>query len=383
LKEVMKHIALSLELNDYFDRGIARGVIQYAKEVGNWTLHGHGWMFSNFTTIPSWRGDGIITRIEFLKDLNQFLSLPYPVVDIANAFADPKILRVTNDDYISGKLAGITMRNNQVRSFAYCGVSECSWSLDRLRGFLDTIGQPAIPTFMRPLKWWIESFQPKLLEQFVSNLPAMTGVFCSNDKTGLRLTNVCKRIGREIPNTLSIIGVDNDDIPCELSNPRLSSVELNLTSIGYQAAKLLDTQIDNPSSSKSQLLIPPLRVIERDSTLYYTEKNDVIGKLYQLLREPGGQFLSIVQLADKVGVSRRALEIIAHKKQLGSLHRLIIQEKIRRALQLLSDTNLKMEFIAQESGFGSPQRFYKHFKEHLGTSPSKMRSKLTNQIEHL
>ena len=47
-------------------------------------------------------------------------------------------------------------------------------------------------------------------------------------------------IGAHVPEDVAVIGVDNDEMICELTTPPLSSVEQGSRQIGYQAAALLD-----------------------------------------------------------------------------------------------------------------------------------------------
>ena len=50
-----------------------------------------------------------------------------------------------------------------------------------------------------------------------------------------------KTMGALVPEQVAVVGVDNEEILCELCTPPLSSVEPNPERIGYVAAELLDT----------------------------------------------------------------------------------------------------------------------------------------------
>ena len=52
-----------------------------------------------------------------------------------------------------------------------------------------------------------------------------------------------------------------------------------------------------------------------------------------------------------------------------------IQEKrVNEAMRLLKETNLSIESISQSIGYNDRKQFYKIFKEHIGITPSKVRS---------
>src|SRR5271157_2133453 len=60
----MRDIALCMELTDFYDHGIARGVVRYAKGRPDWRLYGYGWMFRPLADLKSWKGHGVISRVE-------------------------------------------------------------------------------------------------------------------------------------------------------------------------------------------------------------------------------------------------------------------------------------------------------------------------------
>lgn len=60
----MKQIALVMGLSDFYEHGIARGVVRYAKGRPDWRIYGHSWMFRGLGDLGQWKGDGIIARIE-------------------------------------------------------------------------------------------------------------------------------------------------------------------------------------------------------------------------------------------------------------------------------------------------------------------------------
>ena len=59
---------------------------------------------------------------------------------------------------------------------------------------------------------------------------------------------------------------DNDELECELTSPPLSSVEIPGKRIGYEAAQLLDRIMLGKSATEEPLLLPPVRVVTRQST---------------------------------------------------------------------------------------------------------------------
>jgi len=372
----MKHIALAMGLSDYYDHGIARGIVRYAKTKPGWRLYGHGWMFSPLDDLRGWDGDGVIARIEYAETATLLEGVTCPVVDVANAFSAPHIHLVSNDDAETGRLAGRHFRKNGFKSVAYCGVSHAQWSLRRLQGFTESLGSDDVPIFERPLSWWLQERHSVELALFLARLPKPVALFACNDKVGLRVSSICSAEQIAVPDQVAVLGVDNEDIPCELANPTLSSIELQLEQIGERAAATLHLLMEHPERAVPNVLVPPVDVVERRSTLAYASANPLIVEAYRRIRSDGGHVKSVKDVADEVAVSRRTLENHFKRETGQTVHEAIIAQKIRIATHLLRSTDLKMEAIAGEAGFGSLQRFFAHFKRYTGTTPNRFR-KLT------
>ncbi|MFW5806934.1 MAG: DNA-binding transcriptional regulator [Spirochaetota bacterium] len=391
----MKHIALGMELADYYDHGIARGVIRYAKGRPDWLLYGHGWMFSPLDDLADWTGDGVIARIEYAAEAELASQLPCPVVDVANSFPMPDVHVVSNGDVETGRLAGRHFKANGFRNFAFCGVEPGEWSRLRLQGFREEVGTQDLPVFERPLEWWLEETYSVELALFLSRLPKPVSIFACNDKAGLRVSSTCNSEGIAVPDQVAILGVDNEDIPCELANPSLSSIALQLERIGATAAARLNWLLGGNGGELSSedalvsstteiravdgpgpIVIPPLEVVERRSTSAYASSNPLVVEAFRLIRSENGRFLDVSDLVAELSVSRRTLESQFKHETGRTLHDAITLQRIRIATRLLRTTNLKVEAIAQESGFGSVQRFFAHFKRHTGTTPNRFRMRI-------
>ncbi|WP_319560550.1 XylR family transcriptional regulator [Marispirochaeta sp.] len=372
----MKHVALGMGLSDYYDHGIARGIVRYAKEQPGWRLYGHGWMFSPLEDLSNWNGDGVIARIEYEEQVQSFSKLECPVVDVANAFRIPRVFNVSNDDYETGKLAGRYFSENGFTSFAYCGTSPGEWSRERLEGFKTETGFGDLPCFERPLKWWLKETYSVELALFLAKLPRPAALFTCNDKVGLRVSSICAGEGFAVPDELAILGVDNEDIPCELANPSLSSIELRLETIGAMAAARLDELMRSPGSTPREtkaVKVTPMDIIERKSSSAYASRDPLVVDVFRLIRAQDGHLRSVSDLVEELAMGRRSLETRFKQETGKTLHQSLISQKIRVASRILRTTNKTMEAVADEAGFGSTQRFFAHFRKQTGTTPADYR----------
>lgn len=363
-------------LSDYYDHRVARGIVRYAKEKGDWKLFGQGWMFSPLKQLKDWKGDGLIIRREYAESLEPLAGFSGSIVDIANAYSSPDVQSVCNDDYLTGERAARFFLEKGFSSFAFCGAAGTKWSELRYKGFCDRIGVEGIPVFNRPLSWWLEEPYSIELALFLASLPKPAGVLACNDKTALRVSAVCQAEDIRVPDRISILGVDNEDIPCELSDPPLSSVLLQLERIGYSAAEKLDRMMEGNETAGEPVLIPPAHIIERNSTALLGIEDELISRAYRILQSDRGHQNDVNSLASTLSVSRRTLEYHFRRETGKSVHEAIIDQRIRIATGLLHGSDRKLEDIAGEAGFGSLQAFFRHFREHSGTTPNRFRKQL-------
>ncbi len=372
-------------INDYYEHGIARGIVRFAKQREQWQLFGYGWMFGQVEDLAGWRGDGIITRAESSADARLLASLKLPVVDVAGAYTESGFHQVQNDDYQTGKKAGAYLRNCGFTNFGYCGVSDVQWSEKRKEGFFEGAElKQTSPVFERSLSWW-ENLQNSpedsgsgSLNRWLSDLTRPAAVFACNDTAGVKITGLCRGQNISVPEGIAVIGVDNDDILCELANPSLSSIQLNCEEIGYRAAELLDTLIRRSKQSKkwvSEVLIPPREIIERDTSRIFVCQDPAVQKAVNFIRGHSIEGIQVGDVINHVHTSRRSLEMKFRKYLGNTIHYYITKAKLTYIKNQLVSTEKTMEAISRESGFQSLQRFHLTFKKETGLTPGGFRKK--------
>lgn len=393
----MRNIALCMELSDFYEHGIARGVVRYTKSRPDWRLFGYGWMFRPLSGLKGWKGDGIIARVESAAAADLLSSLGLPVVDVAGAYPRPRFSSVANDDFLTGRKAGVHLLDRGFTRFAFLGVRGTRWSRKRLDGFRKAIGEgrgrtgaakpPAVPVFERSLSWWeggggsgaSESGGRNAFGDFLRRLAPQTALFACNDTTGLRATELAGRLGIAVPESLAILGVDDEDILCELSSPSLSSVRLDCEAIGYRAAAALDAILSGKGGKAAKRLrdeeVPPKDIAERESTRVFACPDELVSKAVGMIRLRAHEGIKVADLLAVLPASRRSLETRFRAAMGRSLHEEILRAKLSRAARLLSETPMTIEDVAAESGFPSVQRFHEVFKAAEGLSPGAWRKR--------
>ena len=77
---------------------------------------------------------------------------------------------------------------------------------------------------------------------------------------GQHILEVCKWANLSVPEDVSVLGVDNDPMICDLSDPPLSSIQLNAEAAGYKAAAMMNEMIENKKIAGSQILVSPSHI---------------------------------------------------------------------------------------------------------------------------
>ena len=93
--------------------------------------------------------------------------------------------------------------------------------------------------------------------RWIKKLPKPLGVLAGNDPRGIQLLDACRRAGVAVPEEVAVVGVDNDELVCELAYPPLSSVIPDAFRIGYEAAALLDRLMKGEAAPAAMQTIPP------------------------------------------------------------------------------------------------------------------------------
>jgi LacI family transcriptional regulator len=356
-------------LIDHYEHGIARGVVRFARGRPDWDLYGYGWMFQAMGSLEHWDGDGIIARIESATDASVLAARRIPVVDVAGAWMRPGFRQVSNDDVSTGRLAGLHLASLGHRHFAFCGVSRVGWSRARRDAFGDTVAASRLPVFEQSLPWWEKLQRSKSFDRWLARLERPAAIFACNDAVGLKMAAACRRLSLSVPAEVAILGVDNEDILCELSVPPLSSIALDLERIGWEAAEALAAIMDGKPGCLTPVVVPPREVVERDSTRAITTGDDLVDRALSVIYGTTSPGLTVGQILLSVHCSRRTLEKRFRIARGRSIHQEVLRRRIEAARGMLRDTTLTIDAIAAETGFSNPQRFYAMFKKIHGTTP--------------
>lgn len=373
-------IALLIETSNAYARGLLRGIAQYVSEIKRpWSMHlveqGRGNPPPAWLT--DWNGDGIIARIETPEIAAAVLAVRVPIVDVSAARCVANVPWVETDDVAIARLAADHLLDRGFRKFAFYGEAEFNWSIWRREEFvryLEERGFEVDINEMSPTRRYAPAGSQAYenLCAWVRKLPKPIGVFAAYDIGGQELLDACRRVGVMVPEELAVIGVDNDEILCDLCFPPLSSIVPDTMRAGYEAAQLLESCMDGRATS-TVLRIPPLSIVTRQSTDVLSIEDREVCMALRFIREHACDGIGVSDVVRHVPLSRRVLE----KRFLQVLgrtpHQEILNLKIARARQLLTETDLSIATIAERTGFRHPEYLSVAFKRETNSAPGEFR----------
>src|SRR6185437_15012889 len=190
---------------------------------------------------------------------------------------------------------------------------------------------------------------------------------------GQHVLDACQRVNLSVPEEVAVIGADNDMLLCELCDPPLSSVVPNPERIGYEAAALLDRLMRGEKPPSMHLWIEPLGVTTRQSTDVLAIDDPHIAVAVRYIRENACAGATVPDLLQQVPLSRTLLER-QFRKYLGRSPQAEIRAvQLKRVKQLLAETDLSLERIAELAGYEHPEYMSVVFKRETGQTPGHYR----------
>ena len=374
-----RKVALLIETSNAYARGLLQGIISYLRENQPWSLYlaEHGRMDRPPGWIANWDGDGILARIETPAMARVLRRLKVPIVDVSAARLLPALPWLETDDSAIAQLALEHLLERGFRHVAYCGDPRFNWSNWRGENFERLAHAAGVSCHQYfPAKRFPRDHtgQVEDIARWLRELPKPVGVMACYDFRGQQVLDACRNHGLHVPDEVAVIGVDNDEILCELSSPPLSSVIPNAHRTGYDAAALLDAIMSGRTPRPDVQLIPPIGVATRQSTDVMAIDDVLIIRTVRYIRENACHGINVQDVLNAVPQSRRRLENRFRKLLGRTPHDEIMRVQLNRVKTLLGETDLSLSEIAERSGFEHVEYLSVVFKKEIGTPPSQYRA---------
>lgn len=382
----MKKVLLLIDYSTEFSRKLLKGLIDYTKVNGEWTFYRMPLYYKKllgeigiYNWAKKWNANAIIAqwdqgRFNIFKDLN----IP---VFLQNYKEKNDYFSYITGDYIgTGKLAARFFIQKGYKNFAFYGYKGFKWSVERAEGYQREIEKIGGSYYyfesddLNGIQW---SKSHAELEEWLHYIPKPIALFACDDNFAIQISEICKMSKISIPQEISLLGVDNDELICNLSEPTISSIVLNIEKGGYEIGRRIDQLILNSNNEPFNISIDPLHLNLRNSTETYSISNKYIKEVVNYMENNFRDDYNIKLLTDLVPLSRRNLEI-KFKEEIGtSVYQFILDCRIEHFAKLLISTDREVCEIAIEAGFNTCKNASRLFKKVKGCTPLEFRKKNT------
>ena len=381
-------VALLVESSRSYGRSTLSGVAKYIRANTGWSISLQeqslcddlpGWL-------KNWQGDGIITRMENSALAAALKRLRVPVVYLRNVPPAAQAPSVLTDNPAVSKMAFEHLRDRGFQHFGFCGYNGADYSDERRDSFVQLVAAAGLRCHvfaeqLPPGEFNTAAYEEAglkdgaLVARWVAQMPKPMGLMACNDMRGQQVLNACRTAGVAVPDDLAVIGVDNEEVLCDLSDPPLSSVVPNAERIGYEAAALLDRLMSGEKLEPIPTYIGPHAVITRRSTDVLAVEDRQIAAAVRFIREHACENIDVGDILRAVPLSRSTLER-RYEKILGrSPKQDILRFRLNRAKQLLAETSLTLDAIAEKVGLEHTEYLGRIFKKKFGLTPAKFRAR--------
>lgn len=380
MNEIPK-IAVLLETSREYGRSLLRGIIRYARLHGPWTLVASpGHIAERLPPLGRTELQGIIGPVVSARVAHKIQELGLPTIATEARATGLRAVRkaaglaeIRADSAAIARMAAEHLLERGFQHFGFCGLCRMAWSDARRQAFSGLLTEAGFSCHVYPLpqhrrdeRW--EREMPAVV-RWLRGLPKPAGVMVCNDDRGLRVLRACRAAGLQVPEEIAVVGVDDDDLVCELCNPPLSSVSMDLENAGYAAAELLDRMMAGREVGFHEIVIRPTWVTTRRSSDVVAQDDRLVSDLLRFIRDNASRPIGVPDIIERSQVSRRTLERRFVEAIGRSIHDEITRCRLERAKRLLRESESPMSGVAVASGFPNVKPMVRAFRQFENCSP--------------
>lgn len=387
-------IRLLFNANKVYDRQVIEGIGHYlqSSKVG-WDVYLEEDCLARINNLEAWDVDGIIADFDDISIQAALSNYHKPVVGVGGSYSDPanypSVPYVATDNKALVFEAYQHLKSKGLKEFAFYGMpvdKKHKWSFEREQAIVSLCKNDGYRcSVYRGHETRAETWHGGMneLAGWLETLPLPSGIIAVTDARARHLLQACDKLERLVPDQIAIVGIDDDDIARNLSRISLSSVSQGCFEMGLQAGRLLHRTLERnntlsltsskPKRSFSRIIVPPIGVIQRQSTDFKSLQDPYVIQAMHFIRQYACRGIKVEQVVDYVGISRSNLESRFVQECGHSAHTEIHKIKLETACELLTSGNEPVNVIAKKSGYPSLQYMYAVFKKHFSQTPKQYR----------
>lgn len=381
-----KKVLIALKMAGIAGQGKLAGIFRYLKE--------------RYGEVAPWDVQLVRTRSELTKDAIRhamkngadgfIVSIPdteEAVMPLADSLTPTIIMDIHSEtlgkrsrniafirnsaDAIGREAANFLVGQGIARSYAFLHPDPVTdWSKARFEAFKSMLNDSGL--------WCEELFEPAS----VARLRRPAAVLAANDDRAFDLLKFLSAKRIKVPQSVAVVGVDNDVLICENAHPRLSSVQPDFEQEGRLAAELLDRMMAKPSSSAvldhsipSKLLhsVGVSKIVRRESTAEQSHAGRLVQKAVAYIDGHALDGIGVKDVVRHLKCSRRLADLRFRELQGRSILEAITERRLDEVKRQLAGTRETMDSIAASCGYGNPNYLKNLFRKRFGMSMREFR----------
>lgn len=325
----------------------------------------------------NWHADVVIGQFEPDEDVSLFRK--NGMVAVAQDYISPfkEIPNLTGDYYLTGTMAARRLSGHGFKNFGFFGYENVCWSDGRLSGFRDTllkeyqVGELYVFNDLQLSSMWSYDFSK--LQRWLRALPKPIGILACDDNQAEILLESCQAAGINVPMEVAILGVDNDEVTCNLTSPAISSINMDIEKAGFEVAQMVTRMVQDRSYPGEDIVIRPVAVVGRGSTGIQATSDPVVAAAMRFIYRNRSRKIQVADVLREVPVSRRSLEQRFKEVTGASLYTVISNLRIDYFAQQLVSSSETVSEIAARMDEPDTKSLSRRFRELKGCTPTAYR----------
>lgn len=220
------------------------------------------------------RVDGIVMLYSQQKDkiTNYLQGLNFPFVIIGKPFENEgKITHIDNDNISAAREGTEYLLNLGHEKIGFIGGNKnLMVTIDRLAGYKEAMEEAGLPVNEDYIVYeeFLISGGKHGIEQLMNLPEPPTALLVTDDLMSLGVLTTLREKKMQVPEDLSILSFNNSMF-AELTDPALTSIDINIPELGYQAVTNLMAIINNPKEPVKRVIIPHTLIKRRSCKQNY------------------------------------------------------------------------------------------------------------------
>ena len=374
-------ILAHLDASERSSRGMVGGILRYAAlhhdvEV---RLYGPGTAYREPGEFRDWRPDGIVVGAPLGRTLEIASALGVRAAVLSNL--DPpaglamRCAAVFCDNAAIASAAADFFAGCRVKGMGYVGelgpgrAPEPVWSAERGTALRDVAARRglAFSAFVPPARRWGTETERRALAAWIASLPKPCGVLAANDMRASAVLDACRAAGVSVPQSVLVLGVDDEEFVCRQTRPTLSSFVMDWDGGGFLEAETLVGLLRGRRRRLPRRTFGVLGIARRQSTGDTNEARLMVARAEEFIAEHATT--AGIGVGDVARASFASLRLLQtnFKAVAGRTVLEAIQEaRLRRACELLAETNVPIGEIAGLCGFKGTSHLKNLFRRRFG-----------------